>query len=314
MVWIYPPLQARSIRQQRHNYKQFLTTEMQSMTSPDRSLFAEFLRGFSIMVGREIQTLLIIEQFYFLHEHYYTESSLLLKEIDSVPNTSVVVWCVTFISLCQLNHQYYFGWIPRNRVIIFQNKRANRYVHKALYDLMMNSDYDRYKDYGSLDGHRARSRKLVLRFSIRRRFYASDPLYDYFLSIFSSFSNIQVKMLIDIHAHNRSLYDGFAEFLFHSNRSSKIMSSRLVSKVEFLDMFLQPDPGVLNINIIEHRTGSQIAERGFVFRQLLTLHVFDSISGSPRLRTDGSFIISYEDLSNPMFVRIFIARIKEMMS
>uniref|UniRef100_A0A7M5WYA0 Cnidarian restricted protein n=1 Tax=Clytia hemisphaerica TaxID=252671 RepID=A0A7M5WYA0_9CNID len=317
MVWIYSPLQARSIRQQRHNYKQFLTTEMQIMTSsPVRSLFVEFLRDFSMMVGREIQTLLVIEQFFWIHlnECYYTESSSLLKKIDGVPNTSVVVWCVSITSLCQQNHQDYFGWMPRYRFITFQGRRANRYVQKALYDLMMNSDYDRYKDYGSLDEYRDRSSKLVLRFAIRQRFYGSGSLYDYFLSIFSSFFNIQMEMLIVLRTHNRSVFGGFAEYLFQSNRSSKIMSSRFLSKAEFLDMFLQPDPGVLNINIIEHLTGSQIARRGFVFRQLLTLHVFDSISESPRLRIDGSFILSYEDLSNPMFIRMFIARIKELMS
>ena len=314
LVWFYSSILARSIRQQMHNYDQFLSTEIQSITTtPDTSLHVHFLHDFSMMVGREKQMLLVIDRFFWapLNYHYYIVSSPLLKQIDDVPNMRVVVWCVTGIMVCQQNYQDYFDWLPRNQFITYYSERVNRYVQKALYDLMMNPDYDRYKDYDSLDECTlTRSNKHVLRFAIRQRFYGSGLLYDYFFSIFSTFSDIQLELLIVLHT---DLYDGYAEYLFHPDRnSSKSMRSRFVSKAEFLDMFINPDPGVLNINIINHNTGSEIAEGGFVFRQLLTLHVFDSIRESPRLRTDRSFIISYEDLSSPMFVRMFIAKFKEL--
>ena len=207
----------------------------------------------------------------------------------------------------------YNDWIPRYRFVSFQGEIFNPHIHKVLLDLMIDSDYDRFKEeYGSLEC-RDRTGKLVLRFLIHAH-YSSGQLFDYIISVFNSFSNVRVEILFFIRSHTtRSKY---VDYFFRSNRYNN-MNYREISKAEAYDMlYRKPIPGVININInITHNkylTGSQLLRRRNLFRHWVNVNVNDSISDSPRRQPDGSFVLWEEDLTSPIFICMLIDKIKEL--
>ena len=93
MVWIYSPFQARSIRQQQHNYHNFIATKLllQRQTFiPFKRLHNEFLSDFLKLNDKNQQTPLVISD--------SEELPIQLKELIcsrermSLPGALIVLW------------------------------------------------------------------------------------------------------------------------------------------------------------------------------------------------------------------------------
>ena len=316
MVWIYSPLRARSIRQKQHNYNHFIDTEIASMVPPDNSLIVEFLIDFSKIDDRNQQVLLVIDGDYMRHYNKsqpsfiarYHELTPILIAINSLPNKSVTVWCTSRVEACYRSQVTYHWWIPRHRFVSSHGIGFNPHVHKVLYGLTMDQDYDQFKEYGSLQCLNQR-RKLILRFCLNDDIYEVDQRLDYTISVFSSMPNVQVEVINFSYNFYSKRHYLFRRYRFHSPKKNNYLS-----KGEVYDMFRKPIwfSDLINIDIGFPWSDARIPRGMKHFGKWVNVNISDSISDSPRLKPDGTFVILEEDFASPIFIRMLIKKFKEI--
>ena len=94
MVWVYMPLRLRSVRQERNSFNNFLEADTPTKREPPKSVIFDFLRDYSKAdAAKNQQILLIVVQHIRFLGYFINDVKYLLKEIDSLQNKSVVVWC-----------------------------------------------------------------------------------------------------------------------------------------------------------------------------------------------------------------------------
>ena len=318
MVWIYSPLQARLIRQQREqkqNYNHFIATEIQGMNEPDKNKILELLLDFKNLNYKNKQTLFIITDDYdgvFMthppdNNGVFTidpELSLMIKEIDSLPNKNVVVWCTWGSRICHQGNTFIYR-IPRERFISHGQEPFNPHIHKTFVDLMI-SDHDRFKEYSSLEC-RNKTRELTLRFWTKEPFNSFMGL-GYLID--SLVNTIQFNVDVDGIKTPPSVPQLRSVGLKCEFWHGKYIDSHWdIQRLAY--SFSKTDGDVINIVVQRDQI---IPEELKYLGEWMYIVFDDSITDSPRFEPNGAtFVIWETDLASPVFLRMLIDKFQDIL-
>eukprot|EP00111_Clytia_hemisphaerica_P021153 TCONS_00062313-protein len=287
-VWVYSPLENRSIVQNKDNSNNFLETKIQAMDLPDTNVLLDFLNEVKkLAVEENQQTLLFINEYY-----YFTlpeqEISLIVDCLkDSTEYMSVVMWCRQDSDICSQSEKF----TPRPKIIYDLSVVFNPHVHKVLLDVIIDKDYDRFKEYDDLDC-RNKSRKFHL-------LLTPMTMSGWMDSIQNMVAFLQFKFKLRV--------DSFQQLY-------------IVLKFPDRDRYLNEAKAILMkasgddiINIIMKLKGENypIPEELKPLSKWVIVNIDDPIHDSPRLEKDGTITLSEEDKTSPLFFHMLIKKFKE---
>eukprot|EP00111_Clytia_hemisphaerica_P016207 TCONS_00047943-protein len=291
-VWVYSPLEDISIAQNKDNSNNFLETKIQAMDLPDTNVLIDFLNEVQkLAVEENQQTLLFITNYNHLSKSQLPEQEIslivdCLKE--STEYTSVVMWCHYENEICSQSEKL----IPLPKIIYdVYSEDFNPHVHKVLLDVIIDKDYDRFKEYDDLDC-RNKSRKLHL-------LYTPMTMLGWTYSIKTMAKFFQFKFKVRVLQLQLFL-------LFATNDGFKYLNEAKAILIK------TNGDDIINIFIKPKWESLPIPEELKHLSKWVIVTVDNSIHDSPRLEKDGTITIWEEDLASPLLFHMLIKKFKEL--
>eukprot|EP00111_Clytia_hemisphaerica_P024860 TCONS_00073285-protein len=295
-VWVYSPLENRSIAQNKDNSNIFLETKIQAMDLPDTNVLIDFLNEVKKLAVEENQHTLLFIALNFQYDLSEQEISLIVDCLkESMEYMSVVMQCSNENDICSQSEKF----IPLPKIIYdVRSKVFNPHVHKVLLDGIIDKDYDRFKEYDDLDC-RNKSRRLHLLFTPMLGRMGSEPNM-------VKFFQFKFKVRVDF-------FWQLQLFLFFGTDDGLMADDGFIDLNEAKAILMKANgDDIINIIIKLKGESFPIPEELKPLSKWVIVIVDNSIHDSPRIEKDGTITIWEEDIASPLLFHMLIKKFKEL--